>query len=339
MSEFMLRPRQAILIQQKASKREGSDEASVIDTWRQYGIIEGKGLAKTGTQCTTGRQLYYEAKRTWVGAGYSQMELFVKVDGEIKSLKDMEDLPNVMLVQLTQYVEEAWSEHPWYCGALKGFLKGITGRVYDIHKVIEKDGVLHILLYHDPQAIVRRAQAEQKDVKQMQTLEAYLQEQKLELRRFNIIDVDKNPDRIYEILNAISQRPDVEITCVTETHPKLLKEKLPEDVRIVWIVPQERSGELPMNCYQFTPATIEHRLAPFIGDQLADARGGNKTPVLGITHIDKLLDVNKEQKVKEFLTKLNYKLADFDGLGLLAISYGAMDPIVAKSLVRAAVGV
>lgn len=337
MSDFMLRSRQAIPIQQKASKR--GDDASAIDTWRQYGIVDGRDLAKTGTPCSTAKQLYDEAKRTWAGAGYSQIELYAKTSEGLASLNDMKDLPDVMLVKLTQYIKEEWEEYPWYCGALRGFLKGTTGKVYDIHKVIEKDNVLDIVLYHDPQALVRRAQAEQKDAQQMQTLESYLQQHKLKLRQFNVIDADKNPGRIYELLNAMSQRPDVEITCVTETHPKLLKEKLPEEARIVWIVPQERSGELPMNCYQFTPATIEHRLAPFIGDQLADARGGNKTPVLGITHVDKLLDVNKEQKVKEFLTKLNYKLADFDGLGLLDISPGATDPIIAKGLIRAAEGV
>jgi hypothetical protein len=337
MSDFMLRSRQALPIQQKASKR--GDDASAIDTWRQYGIIDGRDLAKTGTSCSTAKQLYDEAKRTWAGAGYSQIELYAKTGEGLTSLDAMKDLPDVMLVKLTQYIKEEWPEHPWSCGALRGFLKGVTGKVYDIHKVIEKEGALDIILYHDPQALVRKAQAEQKDAQQVESLESFLQQQKIKLRQFNVMDADKDPNKIYDLLNALSQRPDAEITCVTETHPKLLREKLPEDARIVWIVPQERSGELPMNCYQFTPATIEHRLAPFIGDQLADARGDSKTPVLGITHIDKLLDVNKDQKVKEFLTKLNYKLADFDGLGLLSLSFGATDPIIAKGLVRAAEGV
>jgi hypothetical protein len=334
--EFMMMSKRSLSMLQKESMR--GDIESEKDRWRQNGIIQGRYLAETATPCDTADQLYEEAKRTWAGAGYSGIEILTDSGELMVSLKDLKgaQLPDALLVRLSQCAKEELPTYPWYSGALRGFLKGVTNKSYEIHKVIPKaDGTIDFLLYNDPQALVRKVTPV--DEKQMLTLEHYLQKQNLKRLQFNVVNADEQPGKVIDYLAEMTKMPELDVTCVTQTHPKLMREKLPIEARLVWLTPSD-AKELSKNCYSIAPSAIEHNLIRDLGDHLAESKAEHKIPVVGITHLDLLNDVNGDKKVKEFLIKVGYKLADNDGLGLLALSYKSMDEKVAAAFARAAGG-
>jgi hypothetical protein len=336
--DFMTKARGTIPIQQRVSLR--SDQAGAPDQWKQFGIFDGLQLAQSGNACTTSDQLYDESKRTWVGAGFSDLELFAVVGEKPSSLREAKDspLPEALLVKISQHVKEEIPGFPWYSGALRGFLKGVTGKVYDVHKVTERQDGVYFTMYSDPQAIAHVCRPEELAERAGRDLDPLLKQHDIKLRRFNVINADDFPSSVYELMSSFSRSPSAEVTCVTPSHPKLMRERLPEEVRIIWLAPQDKPASLPKNCYHAPPSSIEHQLIKSCGEYLAEARGQDRTPVIGISSIDPLLDANGEKKVKEFLTKLNYKLADFDGFGLLALSHRSLDSKLAAGLERTAEG-
>ncbi|MEM2954505.1 MAG: hypothetical protein QW625_00940 [Candidatus Nanoarchaeia archaeon] len=291
-AQIITLPVNALLLQQKIIKSKlDADDAK--EFFEKMGLATGIAIAK---EYLSKKSTLEELCQIWRTHGFSEL-----------NFKKEED---VISVTANNLFNEEYPERPFAKGILEGLFIGTYGGYWYAQKILENKEKVTFSVEQKYSFDLSQPSSSDKKI-DLKNLKVCL----------NKINITSN-DRLEKIVNKLLESSEYRVVIITPTHPKILaekyKEKLDKFAQIIMVNETEKKQDI----LTIPPSRIDHELYAlprnfFIEEKI---KNKNSVPVLVLTHLEPFstsLGEGWENKVLNYLTKLQNLCAEYDGIGIL----------------------